>query len=145
MVEPSEAAISLSNAEACTFAQLRKSATVTDRPEHLAGWSGMRIDLLLKLTCQSRLCFLIPTRDIGCVQPTDDRWIPMQSPPKLLDAHSARLPRQIYILSSQRVLPAYLWPFRSHLSSVPNLVGRDNTNIDLLLTHFRFRPARTNS
>jgi len=28
-------------------------------------------------------------------------------------------------VSSQQVLPAYLWPFHSHLSSVPNLVGHD--------------------
>jgi hypothetical protein len=29
------------------------------------------------------------------------------------------------VLYFRRVLPAYLWPIDSHLSSIPNLVGRD--------------------
>ena len=31
--------------------------------------------------------------------------------------------------------PAYLWPFYSHLSRVPNLVGRDSTHIHVTYGH----------
>src|SRR5881628_966076 len=76
-----------------TLSTGRRQDALSRKGEDLG--SGIRIDLLLQSPHPARFCFHVSIRRIRCIQPTNDRWVTVQAPPKLLDTYPTPLPSQI--------------------------------------------------